>query len=105
MAPESISEKKYSSKSDVWSFGVLCWEVFSLGERPYKDMSAHATVAAIKRGFRLARPTLCPEATFVTFLCHVCLPISCTRTYAYVGMIWSYGAGKRIPPTVLHSLS
>ncbi len=38
MAIESIAEKKYSHASDVWSFGVLCWEVFSWGQVPYAGL-------------------------------------------------------------------
>ena len=60
MAPESVQERKYSSASDVWSFGILCWECFAYGEKPYAGMSAHATIAAVSRGFRMARPAACP---------------------------------------------
>ncbi|XP_010794985.1 tyrosine-protein kinase SYK-like [Notothenia coriiceps] len=35
-APECINYLKFSSKSDVWSFGVLMWEGFSYGQKPYK---------------------------------------------------------------------
>ena len=35
MAPESVIDRKYSSASDVWSFGVFCWEVFEHGKTPY----------------------------------------------------------------------
>lgn len=38
-APEAFQHRKFSSASDVWSFGVLMWEVMSYGERPYWDMS------------------------------------------------------------------
>jgi serine/threonine protein kinase len=68
MALESITERKYSSRSDVWSFAVMCWEVFSLGEKPYTDMSNHNCVAAILRGYRLPRPELCPESLYVPML-------------------------------------
>ncbi|MEQ2184744.1 hypothetical protein GOODEAATRI_011287 [Goodea atripinnis] len=36
-APECINYHKFSSKSDVWSFGVTMWEAFSYGGKPYKD--------------------------------------------------------------------
>jgi serine/threonine protein kinase len=35
MAIESMKDKVFTSKSDVWSFGIFCWEVFSLGANPY----------------------------------------------------------------------
>ena len=35
MAPESLVKQKYSTESDVWAFGVVCWEVFSSGCEPY----------------------------------------------------------------------
>merc|ERR1719273_1367077 len=39
MSPEAISDHKFSSKSDVWSFGVLMWEVLTMGKRPYDGLS------------------------------------------------------------------
>lgn len=38
-APEVITHGKYTTSSDVWSFGILMWEVMSYGERPYWDMN------------------------------------------------------------------
>lgn len=38
-APEAIAYRKFTSASDVWSYGVVMWEVMSYGERPYWDMS------------------------------------------------------------------
>lgn len=38
-APEAIQYQHFSSASDVWSFGIVMWEVMSYGERPYWDMS------------------------------------------------------------------
>lgn len=37
-APEAIQYHRFSSASDVWSFGIVMWEVMSYGERPYWDM-------------------------------------------------------------------
>lgn len=40
-APEAIQYRKFTSASDVWSFGIVMWEVMAFGERPYWDMSNH----------------------------------------------------------------
>ena len=61
MAPESITERVYSTASDVWSYGVLLWEIFTLAEKPYADMTAEGAVSAVLRGYRLPRPGKCPE--------------------------------------------
>uniref|UniRef100_F7AP69 Ephrin type-A receptor 10 n=1 Tax=Ornithorhynchus anatinus TaxID=9258 RepID=F7AP69_ORNAN len=59
-APEAVQLGHFSSASDVWSFGVVMWEVMSFGERPYWDMSSQDVVKAIEDGFRLPAPRTCP---------------------------------------------
>ncbi|VDL61982.1 unnamed protein product [Hymenolepis diminuta] len=54
----------FDSKSDVWSYGITLWEVFSYGERPYKDMKGAQILAMLDQGLRLPRPTRCPEAIY-----------------------------------------
>lgn len=51
-APEAIAYRKFTSASDVWSFGIVMWEVMAFGERPYWDMSNHE----------------------VCFICHIIFP-------------------------------
>jgi serine/threonine protein kinase len=65
MAPEAIKEAKYTIKSDVWAFGVLCYEVTSLGMTPYGALSGHELMAEIERGYRLPQPPACPLALCV----------------------------------------
>ncbi|XP_014033016.1 ephrin type-A receptor 7 [Salmo salar] len=59
-APEAIQYHRYSSASDVWSFGIVMWEVMSYGERPYWDMGNQDVIKAIEDGFRLPAPMNCP---------------------------------------------
>ncbi|KAM7543126.1 hypothetical protein Aperf_G00000006859 [Anoplocephala perfoliata] len=50
MAPESVFQKLFTSKSDVWSFGVLLWELFSLGESPASDVTNSDFLRALRKG-------------------------------------------------------
>ncbi|CAI9582933.1 unnamed protein product [Staurois parvus] len=59
-APEAISYRKFTSASDVWSYGIVMWEVMSYGERPYWEMSNQEVMKAINEGFRLPAPMECP---------------------------------------------
>ena len=69
MAPESVLERWYTSASDSWSFGVLGWEVFSLGLTPYDKMSPNEVILFLSRGMRMPRPELCPMPLFEVVLC------------------------------------
>ncbi|XP_025030283.1 ephrin type-A receptor 7 isoform X2 [Python bivittatus] len=58
--PEAIQYRKFTSASDVWSYGIVMWEVMSYGERPYWDMSNQDVIKAIEEGYRLPAPMDCP---------------------------------------------
>uniref|UniRef100_A0A3B4A407 Protein kinase domain-containing protein n=1 Tax=Periophthalmus magnuspinnatus TaxID=409849 RepID=A0A3B4A407_9GOBI len=64
-APEVIRYGKYSSKSDVWSFGVLMWEVYSEGLLPYEKKNNMDVVNSLNRGQRLPKPELAPTDVHV----------------------------------------
>lgn len=55
MPPESLLESKMSSKSDVWAFGVLLWEMISFGRTPYGALGFHEVKNLIIEGERLPR--------------------------------------------------
>ncbi|XP_024911331.1 ephrin type-A receptor 6-like isoform X2 [Cynoglossus semilaevis] len=59
-APEAITYGKFSSASDIWSYGVVMWEVMSYGERPYWEMSNQDVILSIEEGYRLPAPIGCP---------------------------------------------
>uniref|UniRef100_A0A8C6KMS7 Tyrosine-protein kinase n=1 Tax=Nothobranchius furzeri TaxID=105023 RepID=A0A8C6KMS7_NOTFU len=63
-APECINFFKFSTKSDVWSFGVLMWEAFSFGQKPYKGMKGTDVLQMIESGKRMDPPANCPPEMF-----------------------------------------
>ena len=60
MAPESLAAGVFSHKSDAWAFGVLLWEMTSLGQTPYRALSNGEVAAALDRGERLEEQPLAP---------------------------------------------
>ncbi|XP_028658139.1 ephrin type-A receptor 5 isoform X1 [Erpetoichthys calabaricus] len=63
-APEAIAFRKFTSASDVWSYGIVMWEVMSYGERPYWEMSNQDVIKAVEEGYRLPGPMDCPAALY-----------------------------------------
>jgi len=62
MAPESISFNEFSTKSDVWSYGVTLWEMYSVAAVPYSGIQcAYGFSGALEEGLRLRKPELCPN--------------------------------------------
>ncbi|XP_036384619.1 tyrosine-protein kinase SYK isoform X2 [Megalops cyprinoides] len=63
-APECMNFFKFSCKSDVWSFGVLMWEAYSLGQKPYKGMKGNEVIQMIENGERMSAPPNCPPEMY-----------------------------------------
>lgn len=61
MAPESLSDHVYTSKSDVWSFGIVVWELVTLGATPYPGIAVHNLFHLLKTGYRMERPENCSQ--------------------------------------------
>jgi len=60
-APECIIDRTFTTASDVWSFGIVTWEITSYGEKPYWDMDNEAVQRNIVGGQRLPCPQGCPQ--------------------------------------------
>jgi len=59
-APEALRQSSFTTKSDVWSYGVLLWEIFSFGRVPYPRIPIQEVVRHIERGYRMEPPEGCP---------------------------------------------
>ncbi|XP_071941013.1 uncharacterized protein [Antedon mediterranea] len=68
MAYESLFEGLYTSKSDVWSFGVLLWEIATRGENPYAGKKANDLLNFLQKGYRMKRPQTCSRELYDVML-------------------------------------
>ncbi|XP_031617261.1 fibroblast growth factor receptor homolog 1-like isoform X2 [Contarinia nasturtii] len=61
MAPESLKDRFYDSQSDVWSYGILLWEIMTFGEQPYPNIlySSVELLEYLERGIRMDKPAHC----------------------------------------------
>ena len=64
MPLEAILQNKYTVESDVWAFGVLLWEIFSLALQPYYGMSHEEVVRHLKDGGTLQCPENTPKSAY-----------------------------------------
>jgi serine/threonine protein kinase len=68
MAPESIEKEFFNIKTDVWSFGVLVWEIFTRGVNPYPGIENFDVLRYLNEGKRLFKPINCPPIMYELLL-------------------------------------
>lgn len=64
MAPESLEKGTYSTKSDVWAFGVVLWELLTRGVTPYPEVGNWEILQYVKSGRRMPQPSYCPDLLY-----------------------------------------
>uniref|UniRef100_A0A1Q3EWZ1 receptor protein-tyrosine kinase n=2 Tax=Culex tarsalis TaxID=7177 RepID=A0A1Q3EWZ1_CULTA len=76
LALESLTHQVYTSQSDVWSFGVLLYEICTLGGNPYPLLSTSNLIAKLKSGYRMEQPSSCTDELYALMLsCWSAMPI------------------------------
>ncbi|KAM4568629.1 high affinity nerve growth factor receptor [Fundulus diaphanus] len=65
MPPESIMYRKFTTESDIWSYGVVLWEIFTYGKQPWYQLSNSEAIECITQGRELERPRTCPKEVYL----------------------------------------
>lgn len=63
-APEALRQSQFSNKSDMWSFGVLLWEIYSFGRVPYPRIPLGEVVKHVEKGYQMEAPEGCPHQVY-----------------------------------------
>ncbi|KAM3601205.1 uncharacterized protein V6R79_009021 [Siganus canaliculatus] len=88
MAPESIFQCVYTVQSDVWSYGVLLWEIFSLGKSPYPNVAVDTNFyRMIKDGCHMTRPDFAPAQMYELMTCCWSLEPTDRPTFKMIGQL------------------
>lgn len=61
MALECMTHQVYTTKSDVWSFGVLLWEIVTMGSTPYPGIPTQQLLGLLQEGYRMQKPPNCNQ--------------------------------------------
>jgi len=86
MPPEAIFFTKFSTQSDIWSFGIVLWEIFSSGTQPYYTLSNEEVVQYVNKRNVLQRPSDCPK-----------------ELYDLMVRCWTFNAEKRPTASEVHA--
>ena len=87
-APEVFSNHQHTQTADVWSFGIVLWEIYSRGSIPYAGLTNAEVVGQVNQGFRLIAPVeapntvrqlLCNQTDHPIFVKQVLISLSCLR--------------------------
>ena len=63
-APEALYYKKYSTASDVWSYAMVLYEIWSVGKKPFQNLSNTDVIARVQSRQCLAAPSGCPQMVY-----------------------------------------
>ena len=61
MSPESIKDGEWTTESDIWSYGVVLWEMVTLGHQPYQGLGQEQVLRFVMNRGKMQRPESCPE--------------------------------------------
>lgn len=90
-APEGLAYNRFSTKSDVWAFGVLLWEIATYGNSPYPGVELQHVYPRLEKGYRMAKPPGCPDKVYQLMMscewpekCYACVLFSIFAMIFYI---------------------
>ncbi|XP_053385686.1 receptor tyrosine-protein kinase erbB-4-like [Mercenaria mercenaria] len=95
LAPECIQDRIYSHKSDVWSYGVTLWEMFTYGARPYEKERLRDVPDLIEKGERLPQPAICTIDVYMIMI--KCWMYNAERRPSFVELAEEFAKMSRDP--------
>nr|CAD7200106.1 unnamed protein product [Timema douglasi] len=93
-APEALKHGKFSNKSDMWSFGILLWEIYSFGRVPYPRIPLADVVKHVEKGYKMEAPEGCPSEVYEMMRQMSCFPF-CSITSSRTGQAWDLQPDRR----------
>ena len=84
-APEGLAYNRFTTKSDVWAFGILLWEICTYGMSPYPGVDLSDVFQLLETGYRMDKPHNCPE-----------------KVYPLMTQCWNWDPVKRPSFSVIH---
>ncbi|KAL9957968.1 hypothetical protein ACROYT_G034928 [Oculina patagonica] len=64
MSPEAIHDQIFTVESDVWAYGILLWEISTIGGTPYPTISNQRLLRVLKAGYRMEKPQICSDEMY-----------------------------------------
>ena len=98
MPPEAIFFSTFTVRSDVWSFGVLLWEIYTYGKLPYGGLSNHEVIDNIRGAKVLDKPDLCPLGVYdIMRSCWYQVPAKRISIQSVLEKLETYNRGEELP--------
>lgn len=96
MPPETIRSNVYNSASDVWSFGVFIWELFTCGQQPFGECNPEEMTSILQTGTRLGQPYNCPDELYqIMYSCWNAAPLDRPTTAQLQQQLEDFGQQLR----------
>eukprot|EP00036_Acanthoecidae_sp_10tr_P010434 CAMPEP_0182922166 /NCGR_PEP_ID=MMETSP0105_2-20130417/4623_1 /TAXON_ID=81532 ORGANISM="Acanthoeca-like sp., Strain 10tr" /NCGR_SAMPLE_ID=MMETSP0105_2 /ASSEMBLY_ACC=CAM_ASM_000205 /LENGTH=604 /DNA_ID=CAMNT_0025059763 /DNA_START=137 /DNA_END=1951 /DNA_ORIENTATION=+ len=102
-APESLCYNAFSNKSDVWSYGILMWEVVTIGDNPYPEIDSKDVLMKLEEGYRMREPAGCPSGLYPLMIQAWMMRADDRPTFAQlkvaIGDLYEEARGGEQPPS------